>query len=406
MNPPPRPDLFARSRIAQKADDAIAAMWRRGWTKKPPLDPDFLWAEGAKGYDAADEFSLRSEADVEDFRIRLERLCRSLYDEARLNALGWTMAYGQLKGAIRSRHALGRLWRMRPELASTKIAAPIIVLGQMRSGTTRVQRLLAADPRHSGTRFCDSHDPVPSTPDIRPFRARATLFLARKVNPWLDTFHPFGPTRTDEEIGWLAAALSPASFEAQWHIPGFVAFSEARDPAPIYREFARILRTDAAVHGTAERPRILKCPQFSEDLLALLKEFPEVRVVHCQREDEATLASSVSMVASQRAYQSDVHSPDGLRKEWERKMARREDASAQALSDTDCPIATLSFQDLNERPHEALRRAYADIGLTYDDSARNAVARELALAEKEHHRKHRKQIARLAPQLRGSKSYP
>ena len=374
-------------------------MWRRGWTKQPSLDPDFLWAEGSRGFEPADEFSLRSKADVEDFRVRLEELCRSLRGEARLNALGWTMAYGQLKSAIRNRHALGRLWRKRPELAATAIAPPIIVLGQMRSGTTRVQRLLAADPRHSGTRFCDSHDPVPSRPDLRPLKARATLFLARKVNPWLDTFHPFGPTRTDEEIGWLAAALSPASFEAQWHIPGFVGFSEARDPAPVYREFARILRTDAAIHGTEVRPRILKCPQFSEDLRALLHEFPDAKIVHCQRENAATLASSVSMVASQQAYQSDIHSADELHREWERKMALRDKASARALSDSSAPTARMCFQQLNDKPHEALCKAYAEIGLTYDADARDAAAKELSRAEKEHHRKHRKQIARLAPQL-------
>ena len=34
-----------------------------------------------------------------------------------------------------------------------------------------------------------------------------------------------------QEIGWLSAALSPCAYEAQWRIPSFVGWSEARDPA-------------------------------------------------------------------------------------------------------------------------------------------------------------------------------
>ena len=396
---PPRPHLFARSAVAERANGAIAGMWARGWTEKPRLDPDFLWEEGAKGFSAEDEISIRSEEEVADFRLRLEKLCQALTGEAQLNALGHTMAYGQLKGAIRKRHALGRLWREKPDLATATIAAPILVLGQMRSGTTRVQRLLAADPRFCGTRFCDSHDPVPSRPDLRPLKARAGLFLARSVNPWLETMHPFGSIRTDEEIGWLAAALSPAAYEAQWHIPSFVAFSEDRSAAPIYREFSRILRTDAARHGNGSRPRVLKCPQFSEDLPELIGQFPDARIVLCERDRKAVLASSVSMVASQRAFQSDSHSEVDLRGEWERKIDLRDTRMTAALDEAHIPVPRVCFRRLNDQPHHVLDSVYRDLGLGYDRIARTAAEGELARAEKGHHRKHRTQIARLAPAL-------
>ena len=95
-----------------------------------------------------------------------------------------TMAYGQLTSAIRKRHALGRAWRTDPSLPQGDIASPIVVVGQMRAGTTRMHRLLAADPDHAGTRFCDSHNPVPVTPDWRPLKAAAALAIARRINPW------------------------------------------------------------------------------------------------------------------------------------------------------------------------------------------------------------------------------
>lgn len=375
--------------MAERVNRLIATVWKRGWDEKPRLDPDYLWKVGAKGYAREDELSIRSEEEVADFRNRLERLCASLTQEAQLNALGHTMAYGQLRNAIRKRHALGRLWRKKPELAQIPIASPIIVLGQMRSGTTRVQRLLAADPGHAGTRFCDSHDPVPATPDLRPLKARAALFMARRLNPWLDALHPFGPTRTDEEIGWLSSALSPAAFEAQWHIPAYVRFSEGLDAAPVYAEFARILRTDAATRGNADLPRVLKCPQFAEDPHALFAHFPDAQIVHCRRSPSSVLESSVSLVASQIAFQSERHDLAALEREWARKIALREGRMEAALAQPGAAVAEIDFAALGEDWEAVVEQAYATLDLDFTPMARKAMAREQARSQRGTHRQHR-----------------
>ncbi|QZD92276.1 sulfotransferase [Qipengyuania xiapuensis] len=390
---PPRPHPFARSRMAERFDRVVEYMWERGWDEKPPLEPEYLWKIGSRGFDSADEISIRSEEAVADFRERLEALCKALREEADLNALGHAMAYGQITGAIRKRHALGRIWREEPDLASTPIAPPILVVGQMRSGTTRVQRLLAADPQHSGTRFCNSHDPVPSKPDLRPLKGRFALALARRINPWLDTMHPFGSLRTDEEIGWLAAALSPATFEAQWRIDSFVAFSEGRDQAPIYREFARILRTDAAKMGDAGKPRVLKCPQFAEDLGALLDEFPDARLVVCERDHEEVLASSISMTASQMAFQSDNHDIKWLQEAWARKIAVRQAAMDAALEEFEGPVAHIAFSALNANWRSAIMQAYLTLGMPLPDQSLAAMTAEREKSARDPHGRHATQIA-------------
>ena len=393
---PERPHLFARSRAACWLGRMVEMIWDQGWDEKPPLDPDYLWSVGSRGYQAADEHSVRDEEDVADFRLRLVELCNSLRTEAESNALGHAMAYGQITSAIRKRHALGRLWREQPGLAETEIAAPIIVLGQMRSGTTRVQRLLAADPQLAGTRFCNSHDPVPGTPDLRPIKSRIGLAVARAINPWLDTMHPFGATRTDEEIGWLAAGLSPAAIEAQWRIPSFIAFSEARDPSPVYREFSRILRTDAATMKDAHRPRVLKCPQFAEDMPALMVQFPGAKIVVCERDDEEVLASSVSMVASQMAFQSDAEDCAALEAAWRRKIGMREARIAHFIAGTDAAHTTVRFEALNEDPLAVLAQVYADLGMHFAKPARINVDTELHRAKRDSHGFHRQQIESFA----------
>ena len=393
---PPRSHPLSRSRFAGFANNALEALWSKGVTAKPPLEPDFLWQMGAKGFDKADEVSIRSADEVADFRERLKVLCSSLRNEARLNALGHTMAYGQLTSAIRWRHALGRLWRKSPDLARTQLASPIAVVGQMRAGTTRVHRLLAADPRHVGTRFCDSHDPVPKKIDWRPAKAAAVLALARRINPWLDSLHPFGARRIDEEIGWLAGALSPCAFEAQWHIPSYVLFNEARDQRPVYREFARILRTDAAVRKNADRRRIMKCPQFSEDVAALIEALPATRVVVAHRDSEEVLASSVSLAASQMAFQSEESDIESIQLHWMRKLSLREQRIEQALRDLQAPAAHVEFEALNADWEAQIRQVYRSLGIEPIDAAMTAMAKEFARAKNDAHSSHRIQLAKFA----------
>lgn len=393
---PPRPHPLARAKAANWSIRALQALWDRGITPKPALEPAYLWEIGSRGFETADEGAGRSQAEVADFRERLEVLCASLRTEADLNALGHAMAYGQLTSAIRKRHALGRIWRAEPELAQTAIAAPIVVVGQMRAGTTRMHRLLAADPRHAGTRFCNSHNPVPVTPDWRPLKAGAALAIARRVNPWLEALHPFGSTRTDEEIGWLASALSPATFEAQWHIPGFVSWSEASDPTPVYAEFARILRMDAATMGDATRPRVLKCPQFSEDLPALLAQFPDARLVVARRDAAEVLESSVSLVASQSGMQSDSANLGRLTAEWQRKLALRQQRIEHALRTFEGRVAHVDFARLNADWEREIAQVYAALDIPLSQEALGAMRAEHDRAAGGQHTAHRRQIEEFA----------
>ena len=367
-------------------------MWSRGLTEKPRLDPDYLWRIGSEGFDASDEHGGRDEEDCHDFRERLNHLCVALRDEARLNALGLTSAYGQLTRAIRRRHALGRLWRTRPDLLETPLAPPIAVVGQMRAGTTRMHRLLAADPRHCGTRFCNALDPLPRWPAFKKAKAGAGLALARAVNPWLETLHPFGADRVDEELPWLASALNPCAFEAQWHIPSYVAFNEARDATPVYREFARILRTDAALEGNADRPRVLKVPQFAEDLGALIAVLPGLRIVQTDRCDVRTLESSVSLVASQFAFQTDHADLDVIRSEWSRKLALRETRMASALAQFEGRQTRACFDALGKDWRTVMRQVYRDLGLTLTETALDAMTAEQARSARGAHQEHRAQI--------------
>jgi hypothetical protein len=401
MPVPERDHPLARGRLAERANDWLGTAWERGWLKRPALDADTLWSIAARpfGPRAQDaEIGGRRPEDVADFRERLERLCTAIEEEADLNAPGRAMAHGQLVRVIRNRLALGALWTDRPQLLATQLARPIIVIGHMRSGTTRIHKLLAADPAHSFTRYCDAYHPVPQSFGANRAKSAIDLAMLGALNPWLQTIHPMAAGEVEEELAWISASLHHSIYESQWHIPSYSAFSEARCPEAIYREFARLLRTDAAHRGNGERPRVMKVPGFAEDLDTLLTQFPDARVVVSERCREAVLRSAVSLVANQMAIQSDTSDLVRITAQWKHKLDLREERIESALETWNGPVARLQFDALNADWEHELRRIYTELGLDLTDQALIAMRALMADSESGQHRAHSEQLKRFAAQ--------
>ena len=387
-----RPHPLARAPLVDRLDRLLVAAWAKGLSSYPSLDPEVLMSKGSEGYSPFDLASVREAEGVADFEQRLSRLCDALEAEAQLSPLGRTIAHGQIVRIVEQRHALGKLWREKPEILETDVEPPIIIVGQMRSGTTRLHRLLAADPAHSSTRFCDSWNPAPRYPDTRPLSGMLALFAIRRLDPWIDAIHPMGSRIADEELGWMAEALDHSAFEVQWRIPSFVRWSEASDHTPIYRELERLLKTDAAHHRNADRPRAMKVPQFAEDLPALLAQFPDARLVVSQRDEEDVLRSSVSLVANQMTIQSDSANLDWIETEWRRKIALRRDRLSEAMQNHEGVIAEVDFERLSSDWHSEMSRAYRALGSTLSDQALAAMERVMTKSEGGAHTVHAAQL--------------
>lgn len=397
--PPVRDHPLARGKLAQRTSDFLGKAWDRGWLPPPDLDADALWTFAARSHGAraqAAEHGGRSAEDASDFRERLARMIAAVNTEADLNPLGKVMAWGQLSRVVKNRLAFGALWQDRPEQLETRLAPPIIVIGHMRSGTTRIHKLLAADPAHSHTRYCDAYHPVPSRWGMNRIASAVELAMLGMLNPWMQSIHPMAPTEVEEELAWISAALHHSIYESQWHIPAYSAWSEARDAAPVYREFKRILQTDAAHRGIADKPRVLKVPAFAEDLATILSLFPGARLVLAHRDHAAVLKSAVSLAANQMAVQSDSCDLARIEARWRHKIALREDRVAAALKDWQGPVARASFDDLNTDWESAITRVYAELGLALTPQALGAMKRMMTASEGGHHHSHREQLARFA----------
>jgi hypothetical protein len=298
------------------------------------------------------------------WREALRVLVESLESEAALNPLGLTFAHVQISRLLTQRERAERLWAAHPEIAAVPLPSPIVVLGQMRSGTTRLQRLLGCDPRLNHTRFYETTAPIAPAIDLRICGSWAQLALLDLFNPRLQAVHPSSARAVEEVFGLLAFSFYGAQFEAQWRIPGFTRWWEAQDRGWVYGEFRQLLQAIAWQRRAPAAPFVLKAPQFLEDLPELLAIFPDARLVAVSRDPGETVASTASLVWNQMSVQSDAVERDWIGAEWLRKTARREAASMRARANHPASAQIdVDFAAMNADWRGEMRRIYRFLGL-------------------------------------------
>lgn len=365
----------------------IRLMWKTGLEPRPVLEAAALMARARR------QTGLHDFGRIGHWGPLLEYLLDAL-GGAGLSPLGEMVAQGQITTALAARlraHAITG----KHDVGAVPITAPIIIVGHMRSGTTRLQRLLAADPRLDHTRLYESWFPVPAQqpPLIDGRRARVTGWLAglRAINPGFAAIHPTAAAAADEEVGLLGVTMCSSQYEVQWRIPAYARICEAIDREPVYAEFKALLQITRWLRGgdhvAADRPWVLKVPQFTQDLAALLAVFPDARLLCLDRHSADVLASSVSLVHNQMAMQSDRVDARWIGGEWLRKLRLREQAMRTALALNNAPRLTIEYDAVNRDWQAEMRRVYAFIGL---DFTRPVAARMAQfIARSQHRRRHR-----------------
>lgn len=372
-------ELRRRSQSQQFAA-ILRSLWQSHLLPKPSLADLRLNAAQAADRSAADDAS---------WDEALDQLIDSLLEEARLNEIGLTFAYVQLSEMLRQRQRAYRLWRKKPGILQAPLEKPIIVLGQMRSGTTRLQRLLGCDPRLAHTRFYEVMNPLPARPDWRLLKSWAQLTLLGYLNPEAQAIHPTSATAVEEVFGLFGFSFYGAQIEAQWRVPSFARYWEVQDKVWVYREFRQLLQTIAWTRGESTRPWVLKAPQFMEDLEPLLQIFPDARLIRLHREPSDVVASSASLVWNQMKLQSDAVDRRWIGTEWLRKTARRKRICASVrAARPDVPQIDTDFDAMNRDWRGEMRRMYSFLELELTAEVERRMEAYLNAAEKSGFRRH------------------
>lgn len=327
----------------------------------------------------------------ESFLPAMRTLLDAVATEANLNP------FGRFNAKMRTLRSLdNRLWahacfEAHPEIHQRKIAAPMIIVGLHRSGTTRLQRMMSTDPRLQYLKTWEGFNPAPrlNLPEMgkaaRREEVRQFLRHGQEIYPGAFTAHPMDADWPEEEMLLLNHSFAGFAPLGLYHVPGYYRWFLEDDKEPAYRYMAELMRLISWSRGEPEDKRwLLKNPQHMLNLPTLLKTFPDARLVFMHRDPVKTVGSILSLSWSYAVQHTDQPCRAWIRDTWMdfyEQMARRCIQAREHI-----PAAQqldVQYEDMNRDWRTQLRRVYEFAGLEFSAEAENGMAAWLAESKRE-----------------------
>jgi Sulfotransferase family len=317
------------------------------------------------------------------------------YPGAGLNAIGEHILRSGLVHSLRMRLRTEEWIRRHPEILEEQIAAPIVVVGMMRSGTTLLQRLLAADARLHCARGWEVVEAAPklgydfagSDPRIAISEARENK--SRELAPELFAIHPMYAREAEEEIVFLADAFLSHVPESGANLPSYRSWLNTQDFTPAYDYLHRMLRFlqwQKRRRGVTAGRWVLKSPAHLGYLDALRSQFPDVHVVHMHRDPRTTVASGASLNATLHALHADEVDTHRVGAQWLERMGWTNDramAVRDSWADESARVTDIHFHDAVGDPIGQVSRLYDALDLSLTGTAVTAMTDWLAARPRE-----------------------
>jgi hypothetical protein len=382
------PDVVTLDDLADpKLPDDIVAMQDGLAEMAPtmPLEPDVLHAAAVEQTGLADFGS-------DDYRERLDLLCRTLGTEADLSPSGHVGAFVQLTSLLKNRLLIQDLLVRHPEIHDVEVARPIVIAGLPRTGTTHLHNLLAADPALRSLPYWESLEPVlaeserpaPGQPDPRLARTDATVATINGAMPHFKRMHEMTTEHVHEEIQLLAIDFSTMLFETMALMPTWRDAYMARDQTPSYRYLKTVLKVLTWLRGGDRW--VLKSPQHLEQFGPLMAAFPDATVIVTHRDPVSVTASMSTMAAYTARMNAATVDPHRIGRYW---ADRIETMLAACVRDRDALPADRS---MDVRFHEfmaddigTVERIYELAGQPMLDTSRAALDAYVASHQRDRH---------------------
>ena len=311
------------------------------------------------------------------------------YAAAELNDIGVYILRSGILHSLRMRLRAQEWIRRNPAITDERIGAPIVVVGMMRSGTTLLQRLLAADPRfHCAygwevVEVAPKLDHVFGGEDPRIAISEAREAKSRERAPDLFAIHPMYAREPEEEIVFLSDAFLSHVPEAGAHLPVYRAWIDDQDFTPAYAYLHRMLRFlqwQKRQRSSVASRWVLKSPAHLGYLDRLREQFPDLHMVHMHRDPRDTIASGASLNASLHAMHADTVDLQRVGAEWLQRMGWTNDramATRDSWADEAQRVTDIEFGDAVADPIGEVGRVYEAIGVELTADAEAAMRRWL-----------------------------
>ncbi len=312
----------------------------------------------------------------------LEKYVHALNTEAGLNEAGATAMEWHLLQILTNRLRMLRDFRQHPEIEEQQIIRPLIISGAARTGSTKLQKMLAA----SGDFLflpCWQGVSLSLLTGDRSEDAAERIRIASEHIGWFNDhapnarlIHEFSTFEPEEENLILAHLLFAPYMLAFALTPEFLQWYVATQD---FRENFRFLKRGLQYlqwqfHDGESRPWVLKNPTYLglEPLLAEV--FPDAAFVCTHREPVSTMSSSLSLLHNYHVGYSDIDHRLLLGQMMVEGLAiGREQQIAVRNAHPDLKVLDIPYSSTTANAETVLEQLYAYAGLQMSDQARQAM---------------------------------
>mgnify|MGYP006350413681 CR=1 FL=1 len=296
----------------------------------------------------------------------LERLLDSVNREAQLTPIGRFITQKRLVNMLVIRLRAEQAFKKYPEILEQQLYPVQLICGLQRTGTTKLQRLLAADPDNRVLLSWEAINPVPfndktNEKEDRIKVARLSEKALRLMAPGFFSIHPVEYEKPEEDILLLDNTFLSTTPEATMFVPSYAAWLEVTDQTIAYEYMIKLLKY-LQFQQPAKR-WVLKSPHHLEFLPVINKLFDKVQFIWTHRDISESLPSFLSMVAHSQSIFSNGVTAERVAKHWVRKTAfMLSKGIAFRKANNDLNFVDVFYQKLVDAPMEVLSDIYKERG--------------------------------------------
>lgn len=293
----------------------------------------------------------------------LDRLIQSIGEEARLHPVGYFITRQRLVNLLAVRLRAEEFFKKHPEILEQPLYPMMLIIGIQRTGTTKLQRLLASDPDNRALLSWEAINPAPVNGDAmtggeRKKIARMSEKALKYLSPGFFAIHPVEHLAPEEDVLLLDVSFLSTTPEATMHVPSYAEWLEKTDQSPAYEYGAKLLKL-----LQWQRPAkrwVLKTPHHLEFLPLVDKYYGQVQYIWTHRNVYESIPSFLSMVSYSRSIFSNSVSKDEVTGHWVRKIGYMLSKAMDFYEENNHirKFTDARYQDLVNDPLTVLERIY------------------------------------------------
>jgi len=305
----------------------------------------------------------------------LDRLLHFIDADRQLTFMGWRGLQTMVLNTLEYRRHFEQAVQAHPEILQAPLERPLFVVGLPRSGTTLLHMLLNMHPDCRWLRQWELEPPFPppqhwgSARDRRQRQHTAAIEKYRDRFSQLDAMHPLDSPAECWSLLWLDFITH--TFFIGFGYTGYFQWADALTDASVRNAYAHYRQQLQYLNWLQPGCHwVLKAPEHTVHLPALLATFPDARIIQLHRDPLRVTASTCNLAWFHQHYIADHHCESAalgpptlaLLTRWSQmNLTARQTLDADNFYD-------LHYRDLVKDPIEAVEGIYRRFDMPFPEA--------------------------------------